>query len=254
MRERLQKTLARAGYGSRRAAEALIVSGRVAVNGSTVTALGTQADADVDRIEVDGQRLRLSSQQVYLAMNKPAGYVSTVADTHDRRTVMDLLPSGLPPHVFPIGRLDLDTEGLLLFTTDGELAHRLTHPRYKLEKEYCALVAGAPNNSAIDRLRAGVEIEDRRTSPAQVDIVAPPYDYGPREGHQWLRIVIHEGRKRQVRLMCAAVGHEVRALVRVRVGGVVIGRLPRAKTRALSDVEVRDLRESVGLPSVEEPR
>ena len=246
MNERLQKILARAGHGSRRASEALIEGGHVTVNGVTAT-LGARADADIDRIEVDGHSLPLAAEHAYLAMNKPAGYISTVSDTHDRRTVMELLPPGLPPHMMPVGRLDLDTEGLLLFTNDGELAHRLTHPRYELDKEYYALVARLPDDAALDRLRAGVVIEGRHTAPARVDTVPPPYGYESRDGHAWLRLIIHEGRKRQVRLMCAAVGHSVQVLVRVRVGGVVIGRLPRAKTRLLSEREVHDLRALVGL-------
>ena len=246
MNERLQKILARAGHGSRRASEALIAGGHVTVNGVIAT-LGARADADIDRIEVDGRALALAAEHAYLAMNKPAGYISTVSDTHDRRTVMELLPPGLPPHMMPVGRLDLDTEGLLLFTNDGELAHRLTHPRYELDKEYYALVARLPDDAALDRLRAGVDIEGHHTARARVDTVPPPSGYESRDGHAWLRLIIHEGRKRQVRLMCAAVGHSVHALVRVRVGGVVIGRLPRAKTRLLSEREVYDLRVLVGL-------
>ncbi len=246
MKERLQKILARAGHGSRRAAETIIATGRATVNGAVAT-VGASADADVDRIEVDGRPIAISTEHAHLAMNKPAGYVSTVSDTHDRRTVMELLPPGLPPHVLPVGRLDLDTEGLLLFTSDGELAHRLTHPRYELDKEYYALVAGLPGVAALDHLRTGIDIEGHRTAAAQVDVVSAPYGYESRAAHAWLRLIIHEGRKRQVRLMCAAVGHPVRELVRVRVGGVLLGRLPRGKTRPLSERELHDLRALVGL-------
>jgi 23S rRNA pseudouridine2605 synthase len=162
---------------------------------------------------------------------------------------MDLLPPALPPHVFPVGRLDRDTQGLLIFTDDGELAHRLAHPRYATEKEYCALVMGAPSPQTLARLRRGVEIQGRRTSPATVEATQPPHGHASRDGCTWLRLVIHEGRKRQVRLMCAAVGHPVRVLVRTRVGEVLLARLPTGKTRPLSKRELSSLRELVGLAS-----
>ncbi len=250
MTERLQKILARAGHGSRRSAEALITSGRVTVNGARVTELGTQADAATDRIEVDGVPIAIEAPHVYLAMNKPYGILTTARDPQHRRTVMDLLPPDLPPHVFPVGRLDRDTGGLLLLTNDGGFAHRLAHPRYEIEKEYNALVMGAPGAEALRALRGGVEIEGRRTSPAQVDLIStPPYGHRPREGHTWLKLVIHEGRRRQVRLMCATVGHPVRTLVRTRIGEVLLGRLASGKTRPLSRREVASLQEQVGLAS-----
>ena len=204
------------------------------VNGVVVTELGTQADAAVDRIEVDGAPIAIPTGTLYLAMNKPAGVLTTVTDPQGRRTVMELLPDGLPPHVFPIGRLDRDTEGLLIFTNDGEFAHRLAHPRYEIDKEYLALVDGISNAAALDELRAGVAHrgqahgagDRRRDDPPRRDIRRAP-------GHTWLRLVIHEGRKRQVRLMCAAVGHPVRTLVRTRIGGVMLARLARGKTRVL---------------------
>ncbi|HYM16867.1 MAG TPA: pseudouridine synthase [Dehalococcoidia bacterium] len=248
MRERLQKILARAGHGSRRSAEALIAAGRVSVNGVTVTAPGSQADPDVDSIELDGRPLRIEQAHVYLVMNKPAGVVTTLRDPQRRRTVMDLLPPSLPPHVFPVGRLDRDTEGLLLFTDDGGLAHRLTHPRYRIDKEYCAEVLGAPGPVALANLRRGVVIDDRRTAPATIELAQPPHGHIAHEGHTWLRLVIHEGRKRQVRLMCAAVGHPVRALVRTRIGDVLLARLLAGKTRPLAVRELAELRRLVGLP------
>jgi pseudouridine synthase len=245
---RLQKVLAQAGYGSRRSAEAIIAGGRVRVNGSVVQLAGTTADPAVDRVEVDGKPIVLEVPRVYLAMNKPAGYLTTVSDPGGRPTVVQLLADGLPPHVFPIGRLDRDTEGLLLFTNDGEFAHRLAHPRYEIEKEYLALVSGVPSEEALVRLRGGVVIEeDHRTSPARVAISQPPRGYAPRDGHTWLRLVIHEGRKRQVRLMCAAVGHQVRALVRTRVGQVPLGSLARGKTRRLTKAEIDAVSRLVGL-------
>jgi pseudouridine synthase len=247
MKERLQKILARAGHGSRRSAEALIVGGRVRVNGEAVTQLGAQADADTDRIEVDGAPIVLSSEQVYIVMNKPRGFVTTASDPQGRRTVMELLPQTLPPHVIPVGRLDRDSEGLLIFTNDGEMAHRLAHPRYQIDKQYYALVQGRPSAAALETLRRGVEIEGQLTAAAQAELGAAPAGYDSPPGYTWLHIVIHEGRKRQVRLMCAAVGHGVRTLVRTRIGDITLGRLAKGKTRPLDDAEVAGLRAAVGL-------
>jgi len=251
MKERLQKILARAGHGSRRSAETLIAAGRVTVNGAVVTEPGTQSDAAVDHIEVDGVPLTVARAHVYLAMNKPYGFLTTAHDPQGRRTVMDVLPPDLPPHVLPVGRLDRDSEGLLLFTNDGEFAHRLAHPRYELDKEYHACVTGTPSLQSLQALRSGVVIDEKPTSPAQVDVVGPPYGQKPRESHTWLRIVIHEGRRRQVRLMCASVGHPVRSLVRTRIGEVLIGRLATGKTRPLSRREVASLKATVGLGASE---
>ena len=248
MKERLQKILARAGHGSRRSVEALIADGRVRVNGERAT-VGMQADPDADLIELDGSRVERGSTSVYLALNKPAGFVTTLRDPQHRRTVMELLPAGLPPHVFPVGRLDRDTDGLLLFTNDGEFAHRLAHPRYAVEKEYAALVVGTPAPVSLAALASGVLIDGQLTKPAQVEPAAPPTGYEPREGQTWLRLVIHEGRKRQVRRMCAAIDHPVQTLVRTRIDGVVLARLPRGETRALSQRELRTLRDIVGLPA-----
>lgn len=163
---------------------------------------------------------------------------------------MELLPPDLPAKVVPVGRLDRNTEGLLLFTNDGELAHRLAHPRFRIDKEYLAEVRGTPPADALTRLRSGIEVDGRATSPAEVELAAPPPGYASNPGHAWLRLVIHEGRKRQVRLMCAAVGHPVRTLVRTRIGEVAVGRLASGHTRALSRREVSALRRAVGL----EPR
>ena len=248
MKERLQKILARAGFGSRRHAELLVTAGRVRVNGELITRLGTQADAASDSIEVDGVPLHPQELGTYLAMNKPYGFLTTAHDPQQRATVMDLLPE-LPPHVFPVGRLDRDTEGLLLFTSDGELSHRLAHPRFQIDKEYYAQVRGAPSPSALAALRSGVELEGRATSPADVTLGPPPEGYEARTGYVWLRLVIHEGRKRQVRRMCAAVGHPARALVRTRIGDVALGRLAKGKTRRLSEHEVTSLKQAVGLES-----
>jgi pseudouridine synthase len=247
VKERLQKILARAGFGSRRSAEALITAGRVRVNGTLVRELGALADADADHIEVDGAAVLVSIDHVYLVMHKPAGYVTTARDPQSRPTVMTLLPPGLPPHVLPVGRLDRATEGLLMFTNDGELAHRLAHPRYEIDKEYHALVSGVPTTASLERLRRGVIIEGKRTAPAAVNVARAPAGHGARAGHTWLRIVLHEGRKRQIRLMCGVVGHPVRALVRTRLGPLSLGSLQRGKTRRLTKRERDELFRSVGL-------
>jgi 23S rRNA pseudouridine2605 synthase len=233
--ERLQKVMARAGLGSRRACEELIAAGRVAVNGE-VANLGRRVDPDADRLEVDGVPVSVRPGRVYYLLNKPAGVVTTAADPEGRRTVVDLLPA--EPRVFPVGRLDAATEGLLLLTNDGELAQHLTHPRYGVEKEYLADVEGRPTPAAARRLRQGVELEDGPTAPAKVAIVPP----------SGLRITIHEGRNRQVRRMCEAVGLPVRRLIRTRIGPVADRRLRPGQWRPLSNEEVRALEQAAGAP------
>ena len=226
--ERLQKVLARTGFGSRRTCEELIADGRVTVNGK-VAPLGQRVDVDSDRVEVDGIAVGVQPDLVYYVLNKPRGVVTTAADTHGRPTVVDLVPA--EPRVFPVGRLDADTEGLLLLTTDGELTHRLTHPSFGVDKEYLAEVKGAPSPSVVRRLREGVDLEDGRTAPARVALIPPHV----------LRNVIHEGRNRQVRRMCDAVGHPVVRLVRTRIGPLVDRDLAPGEWRALSMAEVRAL-------------
>jgi 23S rRNA pseudouridine2605 synthase len=226
--ERLQKVLAQAGLGSRRACEELIAAGRVRVNGEVAT-LGTRVDPEVDAIEVDGARIGVRQGLVHYLLNKPAGVVTTASDPQGRPTVVGLVPA--EPRVYPVGRLDADTEGLLLLTNDGDLAHRLTHPSFGVDKEYLADVEGRPSRGAVRRLREGVELEDGPTAPARVSLV----------GDHTLRITIHEGRNRQVRRMCEAVGHPVRRLVRVRLGPLSDRRLPPGRWRALTQDEVRAL-------------
>ena len=226
--ERLQKVLARRGIGSRRTCEELIAAGRVRVNGE-VAVLGRRVDPDQDRVEVDGSPVGVKPDLVYYLLNKPSGVVTTAADTHGRPTVVDLVPSS--PRVFPVGRLDADTEGLLILTNDGELAQRLTHPSAGVEKEYLAEVERQPSPGALRLLRQGVDLEDGTTSPAKVSLLAPTL----------LRIAIHEGRNRQVRRMCQAVGHPVRRLVRTRIGPVAERRLGPGEWRALTLGEVRAL-------------
>ena len=226
--ERLQKILARAGIGSRRVVEELIEDGRVVVNGS-VAELGQRADPDVDAIEVDGALVGVRPDTVWYLLNKPAGVVSTASDPQGRPTVVGLVPE--EPRVFPVGRLDADTEGLLLLTNDGEVTHRLTHPSYGVEKEYLAHVEGTPSRLALRRLREGVELEDGITAPATAAMVSPGV----------VRLVIHEGRNRQVRRMCEAVGHPVVRLVRTRIGPLVDTRLGPGEWRPLLQDEVRAL-------------
>jgi 23S rRNA pseudouridine2605 synthase len=227
--------LARLGFGSRRVCEDLIAEGRVTVNGA-VADLGRRVHADADKVAVDGVPVGINPDFVYYLLNKPRGVVTTAADPQGRPTVVQLVPDA--PRVFPVGRLDADTEGLLLLTNDGDLTHRLTHPSFGVEKEYLAEVEGTPSPGAVRRLREGVELDDGLTAPAKVALVPPSV----------LRITIHEGRNRQVRRMCDAVGHPVRRLVRVRIGTLVDRSLRPGEWRALTTDEVRALERAAGAP------
>jgi 23S rRNA pseudouridine2605 synthase len=226
--ERLQKVLARAGIGSRRVCEELVADGRVTVNGA-VAVLGQRVDPRADAVAVDGVPVPVAPDLVYYLLNKPAGVVSTASDPEGRPTVVGLVPAS--PRVFSVGRLDFDTEGLLILTNDGELAHRLAHPSHGVAKEYLAEVEGTVGPGPLRRLRQGVELTDGRTAPATVGQLSPGL----------LRIVIHEGRNRQVRRMCDAVGHPVRRLVRTRVGPVTDPSLRPGAWRMLTRAEVRAL-------------
>lgn len=225
---RLQKVLAQAGLGSRRTCEDLIERRRVRVNGE-VAVLGRRVDPEVDVVEVDGAQIGVRAGLVHYLLNKPAGVITTAADPHGRPTVVDLVPS--EPRVFPVGRLDADTEGLLLLTNDGDLAHRLTHPSYGVDKEYLVEVDGDPHRGVVRRLREGVELDDGITAPAKVAVL----------GDRLLRITIHEGRNRQVRRMCEAVGTPVVRLVRTRIGPLTDRTLGPGQWRALTQDEVRAL-------------
>ncbi|MCH2443348.1 MAG: rRNA pseudouridine synthase [Acidimicrobiales bacterium] len=227
--ERLQKVLARVGLGSRRVCEELIGEGRVTVDGA-VAELGCRVNVESARIEVDGAPVGVRPGLVYYLLNKPAGVVTTASDPHDRPTVVDLVPDD--PRVFPVGRLDAQTEGLLLLTNDGDLAHRLTHPSFGVDKEYLAEVEGRPSPAAVRRLREGVVLEDGRTAPARAVLVEASV----------LRITIHEGRNRQVRRMCEAVGHPVARLVRTRIGPLVDRSLAPGSHRTLVAEEMQALR------------
>jgi 23S rRNA pseudouridine2605 synthase len=237
--ERLARFLAHAGVASRRHAEELIAAGRVRVNGITVTTQGTRINPERDTVTIDGKSVHAPTKRVYIMLHKPVGYVTTAFDPQGRPTVLDLLPAQLRRlRIYPVGRLDIETSGLLLLTNDGNFAHRMMHPRYSTEKRYEALVQGCPTEDALAALRQGVTVvvEDEgsyRTSPAQVRILQ-------RVGANcMLALTIHEGRKRQVRRMLSAVGYRVLELKRVGMGSLVLGNLPVGKWRELTEEEVR---------------
>lgn len=233
--ERLQKLLSRRGLASRRAAEEWIRLGRVRVNGAVVTELGAKADPEVDRVEVDGAPLPLESAQIVVLLHKPAGYVATVRDPHAERTVMELL-EGLGRRVYPVGRLDRDSRGVLLFTDDGDLAHALLHPSHGVEKIYEVTVRGDLSAEALDRLASGVELEEGTTLPTRIS------DVQRVAGVTRFRIALREGRKRQVRRMIRAVGTRVADLARVSFAGLTVGGLAEGQWRILRDSEVKKLR------------
>lgn len=239
--ERLARFLAHAGVASRRHAEVLIAEGRVQVNGATVTTQGTRIDPARDRVLVDGKPVQASERLVYIMLHKPAGYVSTASDPQGRPTVLDLLPEELRRmRVYPVGRLDIDTSGLLLLTNDGDFALKLAHPRYVQEKHYEALIRGYPNVAALNQLRRGVDIlEDdgstHRTAPARVRVLRQE------GGNVWLAITLHEGRKRQIRRMLAAVGYPVLQLQRSGVGALTLRGVAVGSWRYLSAEEVGEL-------------
>jgi 23S rRNA pseudouridine2605 synthase len=235
--ERLQKLLARAGFGSRRACEELIAAGRVTVDGA-VARLGARADPARQRVELDGVPVIVRDDLVYYLLNKPVGVVSTADDPEGRTAVVDLVPP--KPRVFPVGRLDADTSGLILLTNDGELTQLLTHPSHGVVKTYLAEVAGVPSARALHALRSGVDLDDGPTAPATAKLVQRRGDSAA------IEIAIHEGRNRQVRRMFDAVGHPVRRLVRTRVGPVHDRSLAPGSWRALRPSEVRALYESGG--------
>jgi 23S rRNA pseudouridine2605 synthase len=232
--ERLQKVLARAGLGSRRVCEELIAEGRVTVDGD-VARLGRRIDPARDAVALDGVPVVVRDDLVYYLLNKPAGSVSTASDPEGRATVVDLVPA--TPRVFPVGRLDYDTEGLLLLTNDGELTHLLTHPSFGVVKTYLAEVEGDPSPATIRALREGVDLDDGPTAPARVSVVQR------RDTTTAIELGIHEGRNRQVRRMCEAVGHPVVRLVRTRIGPLRDGSLKPGTWRALTPAEVRRLYE-----------
>lgn len=238
MTVRLQKLIAGTGIASRRKAEELITSGRVTVNGTVVKELGTKVDSDRDHVKVDGKHLRAAQPYVYLILNKPKNVMSTLDDPEGRPTVKDFL-RGVTVRVFPVGRLDFDSEGLMLLTNHGDLAQALLHPRYHVPKTYLIKVKGVLDDAKIEQLERGVKLEDGFTAPAKVNKVSRA------ESNSWLEVTIHEGRKHQVKRMIEAVGHSVIKLTRVRMGPLQLGDLASGEYRFLTDREANRLRELV---------
>ncbi|MBT1076854.1 pseudouridine synthase [Geobacter grbiciae] len=234
MEERLQKILSQAGIASRREAERMITDGRVAVNGKPVIELGAKADSSRDAITVDGKPVTVDEKRVYILLNKPVGYVTTLKDPEGRPIVTDLL-KGLGVRVFPVGRLDYNTEGLLLLTNDGAWANRLAHPRHEVDKEYLVRVRGTVAREQITRLEQGIELEDGKAAPARVSVTKQS------DNNTWVSITIHEGRYRQVRRMCEAVSLSVVRLRRVRYGALSMGDLKIGEYRHLTSGEVAAL-------------
>jgi 23S rRNA pseudouridine2605 synthase len=241
--ERLQKALARAGVASRRAAEAMIVAGRVRVNDRVVTELGTKVDPAHDEIRVDGRRVQVTSpeaqEKVYFLLNKPAGFLTTTKDDRGRKTVMDLVAGASQARIYPVGRLDFDAEGALLLTNDGELANLLTHPRYHVPKTYMAKVKGVPTEDKLNKLRKGIYLEDGPTKPAHVEIVERA------KVNTWVEITVTEGRNRLIKRMFWRIQHPVLKLVRTRFGALDTERLRLGEYRELSRKELAALREFI---------
>lgn len=241
---RLQKLIAEAGIASRRAAERLILDGRVTVNGGTVRQLGTTVMPDRDVVQVDGVAVERPSTKSYLLLHKPAGVVTSVSDPHAAHTIMSLLPDD-GPRLFPVGRLDRDSEGLLLLTDDGALAERLLHPRNQVEREYLVLVQGDVPERALAALRAGGDVEGARVRPRFVTVGQPPapFDRVAVPGTRWLRMTLTEGRKREVRVLCAGAGLRVLRLIRIRFGPLLLGDLPAGGRRPLMAEELSAIRD-----------
>lgn len=236
--ERLQKILANAGVASRRKCEELIQQGKVAVNDVVVTELGAKADPDRDVITVNGRPIK-REQKIYLMFHKPKGVITTMSDPKGRSTVRDYL-NGIKERVYPVGRLDYDSEGLLLLTNDGELAHKLTHPKHHVPKTYHATVERVPHGNDLERLKKGIKLEDGMTAPAEVEY----HDVDPDGKYATISITIHEGRNRQVRRMFEAIHHPVTRLKRVSFGGISLGGLQRGKYRKLTQEEAQRLRDA----------
>ncbi|HYW68354.1 MAG TPA: pseudouridine synthase [bacterium] len=238
---RINRFIARAGAASRRGADALISAGRVRLNGETVTKLATTVDPKRDRVELDGVIVTLPESLTYLALNKPPGYVVTMSDPQGRPTVADLL-AGVPAGVVPVGRLDAATEGLLILTDDGEMAHRIAHPSFEIDKVYEVVAAGSLSENERVRLEEGVVLEGRRTSPATVRVLRTE------EESTFAEVTIHEGRKRQVRRMFELMGHPVTSLRRTRVGPVELEDLKSGEWRHLDAAQLRALRDALDMP------
>jgi 23S rRNA pseudouridine2605 synthase len=248
VQQRLQKILSAAGIASRRAAETYITDGRVSVNGQTVTELGTKADPEADDIRVDGRRIKTAARRLYILMYKPRGYITSRSDPQRRPTVIDLLAKGgVRDYVYPVGRLDYESEGLLLLTSDGDLAARLTHPSHEVEREYQVKVLGVPDDHDLQRLSKGILIDGRRTLPAEVRVLK--IIEGTDAQHTLLSIVVKEGRNRQVRNMFDAVGHPVDRLRRVRIGSITDEHIRPGEFRELDAKEIAALKRAAVVPS-----
>ena len=233
---RLQKYIAMSGAASRRAAEAMIEDGRVKVNGETIAEQGVKVEIGADKVTVDGKELKIKDKKYYIMLNKPTGYVSTAKDQFDRPTVIDLVGSEIGTRIFPVGRLDYDTEGLLLLTNDGDITYRVTHPKFRTDKTYIAVINGGISISGLNQLRRGVKIENYTTSPAEVEILDAAGN------KTMLEITIHEGKNRQVRKMFEAVGCKVIGLQRIKIGQIELGNLPLGRWRHLTAHEVNYLK------------
>ncbi len=237
LEERLQKFLSRAGIASRREAEKLIAAGHVRVNGIVITELGTKIDPAKDKVFYKGKQVQISAKKVYYILNKPRGYISSVKDDRGRKTVVDIL-SDVPERIFPIGRLDYQTEGLLLLTNDGEFMNKLLHPKYEIEKTYVAKIEGLITKEDMFKLADGIQLDDGKTAPA--DVYLDSYDKAAKRSI--VEITIHEGRNRQVRRMFQALGYEVRALKRIVFAGLTLQGLKRGEYRQLTEAELRRLK------------
>lgn len=233
---RLQKYIAMCGTASRRKAEELIAEGKIRVNGKIARELGTKVEIGADRVEFGGEVIKPASKNYYIMLNKPAGYVSTAKDQFERPTVVDLINEDIKTRIFPVGRLDYETEGLLLLTNDGSFTYRVTHPKFHVDKTYIAVLKGGITIRALNRLRRGVDIGDFVTSPAEVEIL------DAEAGKTMLKIVIHEGKNRQVRRMLEAVGAKLEYLQRIKIGTVELGNLPLGRWRYLTSHEINYLK------------
>lgn len=229
---RLQKYIAMSGAASRRAAEKMITDGRVKVNGEKITEQGVKVEIGCDKVELDGVLLKVNDKKIYIALNKPAGYVTTVKDQFERPTVIDLVKKEIHTRIFPVGRLDYETEGLLLMTNDGEWANKVTHPKFESSKKYYALLKGVLTISNLNKIRRGVYIDGKKTSPAECEILEIE------NNTTLVEITIHEGRNRQVRKMFESVGNPVKALRRDKIGIIELGNLPQGRWRYLTSSEI----------------
>ncbi len=232
---RLQKFLAMAGIASRRKCEEIILQGNVEINGTVVNELGIKVDVSKDKVKVNGKPVELEKNKIYIMLNKPIGYVSTVSDQFGRKTVIDLVKEDISKRLYPVGRLDYETEGLLIMTNDGDFALKLTHPKHNIDKIYIASLIGIPNADDIIKFKKGIDIDGIVTAPAKLEIVEI------NKNNSKVKITIHEGKNRQIRKMCLSIGHPVTSLKRVAIGNVVLGHLKKGRWRHLKVEEINEL-------------